>query len=120
MGRLRGDTWELLCLNLPPAESLRHDGPAAAVLTQAANAAKALGDRTRLAVAAASRAGGELCVCDAAWVCERSEKLVSDHARALRGAGLVASRRDGRMVFRALTDAGRELLDVVLPAQVRR
>ena len=39
----------------------------------------------------------------------------------LRTAGLVASRRDGKMVMYALTDPGRALLDVVLaqvPARV--
>jgi len=58
-------------------------------------------------------------VCDLAWVCERSDKLVSHHARALRAAGLVGSRRDGKMVLYALTDAGRALLDAVLALQVR-
>ena len=54
-----------------------------------------------------------------AWVCERSDKLISHHARALRAAGLVTSRRDGKMVMYSLTDAGRTLLDAVLPAGVR-
>src|SRR5438876_2971391 len=30
------------------------------------------------------RDGGELCVCDLAWISERSQKLVSHHLRALR------------------------------------
>jgi DNA-binding transcriptional ArsR family regulator len=34
--------------------------------------------------------------------------------RALRAAGLVRSRRDGKMVMYALTDPGRTLLDSVL------
>ena len=114
------DTCELLCLDLPLAERLRHAQPATVVLTDAAGGAKALGDPTRLAVAAALRAGGELCVCDLAWVCERSDKLISHHARALRAAGLVASRRDGKMVLYALTAAGRTLLDAVLPLVERR
>ena len=61
--------------------------------------------------------GGELCGCDLAWVCERSDTLVSHHARALRAAGLAASRRDGKMVLYRLTDQGRALLDAVLPAR---
>lgn len=77
--------------------------------------AKALGDPTRLTIAAALREGGELCVCDLSWVTERSDALVSHHARTLRGAGLVASRRDGKMVLYSLTDAGAALLDAVLP-----
>lgn len=93
--------------------------PDPAELTAAAERAKALGDPTRLLVAVALRDGGELCVCDLAWVTERSDKLVSHHARVLRQAGLVASRRDGKMIMYFLTDAGRALLETVLPAPVR-
>ena len=60
------------------------------------------------------RAGtDELCVCDIAWVCERPENLVSHHLRALRAAGLVASRRNGKMVMYEVTAAGRALLAAV-------
>jgi DNA-binding transcriptional ArsR family regulator len=109
------DTCELLCLDLPKAEAVRRARPAAASLTASAERAKALGDPTRLLVAVALRDGDELCICDLAWVCERSDKLVSHHARALRTAGLVQSRRDGKMVMYSLTAPGRELLDAVLP-----
>src|SRR5881628_739229 len=109
------DTCDLLCLDLPRAEALRQARPQAVELSVAAEAAKALADPTRLMLAAALRDGGELCVCDLAWVCERSEKLVSHHARALRAAGLVESRRDGKMVLYQLTDRGGALLGVVLP-----
>ena len=61
----------------------------------------------------------ELCVCDLAWVCERPDKLVSHHARALRTAGLVGSRREGKMVMYFLPDSGRALLEAVLSAEVR-
>lgn len=81
----------------------------------AAERAKALGDPTRLLVAASLRHADELCICDLAWVCERSDKLVSHHARALRAAGIVRSRRVGKMVMYSLTDAGRVLLEIVLP-----
>ena len=87
-----------------------------AAVEAAAAIAKALADPTRLTVAAALRDGGELCVCDLAWVCERSDKLVSHHVRQLRAAGLVRSRRDGKMVLYALTPpAGHALLGSVLP-----
>jgi DNA-binding transcriptional ArsR family regulator len=109
------DTCELLCLDLPKAEAVRRARPAAASLTASAERAKALGDPTRLLVAVALRDGDELCICDLAWVCERSDKLVSHHARALRTAGLVQSRRDGKLVMYSLTAPGRELLDAVLP-----
>lgn len=112
------ETCELLCLDLANAEAVRRSRPDVSTLDAAAERAKALSDPTRLLVAVSLRAGGEMCVCDLAWVAERSDKLVSHHARALRAAGLVRSRRDGKMVLYDLTDAGRELLSAVLPAEV--
>lgn len=107
------DTCELLCLDLPRAEALRRSRRPVAELESAARAAKALGDPTRLAVALALRDGGELCVCDLAWVCERSDKLVSHHARLLRAAGLVGSRREAKMVLYSLTSRGERLLEAI-------
>jgi DNA-binding transcriptional ArsR family regulator len=109
------DVCELLCLDLPRAEALRRSRPTADALSAAADAAKALSDPTRLTVALALRDGGELCVCDLAWVCERSDKLISHHVRQLRSAGHVRSRRDGRMVMYSLTDTGAALLAAVMP-----
>ena len=110
------DRCDLLCLDLPLAEGLRRtrltDGPADA----AAGRAAALADPTRLTLAASLLAGGELCVCDLAWVVERPQNLVSHHLRRLRSDGIVRSRRDGKMVMYALTDAGRLLLRAVLEA----
>jgi DNA-binding transcriptional ArsR family regulator len=107
------DRCELLCLDLPKAEGLR----AARVTDDAARAlaerAKALSDPTRVTIAAALADSHELCVCDLAWVTERAENLVSHHLRTLRNAGLVSSRRDGKMVMYALTAAGRALLSAV-------
>jgi DNA-binding transcriptional ArsR family regulator len=62
---------------------------------------------------------GELCVCDLAWVAERAENLVSHHVRALRSAGLVRSRRDGKMVMYSLTERGLDLLHSVLADNAR-
>lgn len=80
----------------------------------AATRAKALADRTRLMIALALRDGGELCVCDLAWITSRAENLVGHHLRALRAAGLAASRREHKIVFYALTEIGRQLLDAHL------
>lgn len=107
------DTCELLCLDLPLAEALRQARPDAETLAGVAERAKALADPTRLTVALALLDGGELCVCDLAWVCERSDKLVSHHVRQLRAAGLVRSRRDGKMVIYSLTESGSALVTAV-------
>jgi DNA-binding transcriptional ArsR family regulator len=110
------DRCDLLCLDLPRAEALRAARIQSEPAEQAAAAAKALGDPTRLAIAVALRDGGELCVCDLSWVCERAENLVSHHVRTLRSAGLVRSRRDGKMVMYELSERGAALLDAVLNA----
>ena len=112
------DRCELLCLDPARGQRIREDLPGLAELEAAAQRAKALGDPTRLAVAAALAAAEELCVCDLAWITGRSENLVSRHARGLRTAGLAGSRRDGKMVLYALTDTGREALGVLLPEAV--
>ena len=107
------DRCELLCLDLPKAEEVRHGlDPELAALT--ARRARALADPTRATVALALARGGELCVCDLAWIAGRAENLVGHHLRALRAAGLADSRRDGKVVFYSLTAAGRELLDAHL------
>ena len=111
---MAAESCDLLCLDLEKAERLRAARAPHTRLDTAAAAAAALGDATRLQVAVALRDGDELCVCDLAWVLERSDKLVSHHARALRAAGLVESRRNGKMVMYSLTRRGRRLLDVVL------
>lgn len=111
----QSEVCDLLCLDLPRAEALRQRRPQVDALFVAARAAKALADPTRLAVAAALRDGGELCVCDLAWVCERSDKLVSHHVHQLRAVGLVRSRRDGKMVMYELSETGAALLGAVLP-----
>jgi DNA-binding transcriptional ArsR family regulator len=113
------DRCDLLCLDLPRAEELRQARLSPQAADDLAAAAKALGDPTRLTLAVALRDGGELCVCDLSWVAERAENLVSHHVRALRAAGLVSSRRDGKMVMYGLTDRGHALVDVVLADGVR-
>lgn len=108
------DRCDLLCLDAPRAEGIRRkllDGETA---RGAAERARALSDPTRLTLAAAMREGGELCVCDLAWISERSQGLVSHHLRVLRSHGLVRSRRDGKLVMYELTEEGLALLSVVL------
>lgn len=107
------DRCDLLCLDLPRAEAIRATLDPGLAETAAAHA-KALGDPTRLLIALALREGEELCVCDLAWIAGRAENLVGHHLRQLRTAGLARSRRDGKIVFYALTHTGRQLVDAHL------
>jgi DNA-binding transcriptional ArsR family regulator len=111
------DRCDLLCLDLERAEAIRRSRLAPAAAVRAAERARALADPTRLMLAAALEPVDELCVCDLAWIAERSQNLVSHHLRALRDAGLVDSRREGKMVLYALTSAGRSLLESVLDVE---
>lgn len=114
------DGCDLLCLDLPRAEDLRHRRLDSRAARAPAERAKALADPTRLMLADALREG-PLCVCDLAWVAERAHSLVSHHVRVLRRAGLVDAERDGKMMMYVLTDEGRALLDAVLaPSRVVR
>ena len=107
------DRCDLLCLDLPKAERLKGERLDTETAGRLADRAKALGDPTRLTIADALARTDELCVCDLAWVTERPENLVSHHLRVLHAAGLVARRRDGKMVMYAMTDAGRALVEAV-------
>lgn len=116
MGMDREETCELLCLDAAKAEAIRAALPQAAELEALAEAAKALSDPTRLALALALVDGGEQCVCDLAFIAGRQDKIVSHHLRQLRAAGLARSRKDGRMVLYSLSDRGESLLAAVTTA----
>src|SRR3954470_18201878 len=105
------DACELLCLDLDTAERVRAGLDREDTATLAATL-KVFADPTRLLIAQAL-AEHELCGCDLAWITAQSEKLVSHHLGKLRAAGLVTSRRDGKVVFASLTARGRALLDAV-------
>lgn len=108
------DRCDLLCLDAPRAEAIRKKLLDEDTAREAAEKAKALSDQTRLMLAAALREGEELCVCDLAWISERSQGLVSHHLRVLRAHDLVRSRRDGKLVMYSLTGEGGFMLSAVL------
>jgi DNA-binding transcriptional ArsR family regulator len=117
MFAMRDDRCELLCLDLVVAERVRAsllDDAAAQVV---ARRTAALGDPTRLRIAAALSEADELCVCDLAWVTGRSDKLVSHHLRLLRDADIARSRRSGKVVFYKLTPLGRHLVTAALSSR---
>ena len=108
------DRCDLLCLDAPRAEGIREKLLEEDLAREASERAKALSDQTRLTLAAALREGGELCVCDLAWISGRAQNLVSHHMRTLHSRGLVRSRRDGKLVMYSMTGEGLSLLSAVL------
>lgn len=108
------DRCDLLCLDAPHAEAIREKLLDEDDSQDAAERARALSDPTRLVLAMALREGGELCVCDLSWIAERAQNLASHHMRTLRAAGLVRSRRDGKLVMYSLSAEGSSLLSAVL------
>src|SRR5881275_1870746 len=96
------DRCELLCLDLQVAERLRKKRLAPEEADVAAGKARALSDPTRLMLAAALLEARELCVCDLAWIAERSQTLVSHHVRALRTHELSGGQRQRVGIARAL------------------
>jgi DNA-binding transcriptional ArsR family regulator len=110
------DSCDLLCMDLPYAERVRATLPAVGDIEPVADAARAFGDPTRLTIALALNAGGQMCGCDIAWIVGQSQKLVSHHLRKLKAADAVTSNREGKLVMYALTDRGTRLLTTLTEA----
>lgn len=115
---MKDDSCELLCFDPGRGEALRRALPDSAEMHVASERAKALGDPTRLQVAAALLEAGEACVCDLAWITGRAQNLVSHHLRVLRTSGVAVSRRDGKLVLYSLAPAGKKLVKAVLGTKV--
>ena len=111
------DQCDLLCLDLRKAEALRRGRLDPATADLASAEVKALANPTRLTLAHALAQTDEACVCDLSWVMERAENLISHHLRVLRQAGLVSSRRQGKMVLYAVTSRGRELVELAVSGE---
>jgi ArsR family transcriptional regulator, lead/cadmium/zinc/bismuth-responsive transcriptional repressor len=105
---------DLLCIDAPRAEEIRGRMPVVEAAGDAAQRVRMFSDPTRLLLVAALGEGGELCVCDLAWISARAQNLVSHHMRLLRSHHLVTSRRDGKLVMYSLTEEGQTLLSAVL------
>jgi len=74
---------------------------------------RALGDETRLRLLEILT-GGERCVSDLMAELELGQSLVSHHLRALREAGLVTVRRDGRRIHYAISEAALSAVRLVV------
>jgi ArsR family transcriptional regulator, lead/cadmium/zinc/bismuth-responsive transcriptional repressor len=109
---------DLLCIDAPRAEEIRGRMPGVEAAGDAAERVRMFSDPTRLLLAAPGE-GGELCVCDLAWISSRAQNLVSHHLRLLRSRRLVSSRRDGKLVMYSLTEEGQTLLSAVLGTGAR-
>jgi ArsR family transcriptional regulator, arsenate/arsenite/antimonite-responsive transcriptional repressor len=84
---------------------------------------KALGDETRLRIAALL-AHGELCVCHVQEALELSQPHVSRHFGILRSAGVVEARRQGNWIYYRLAEQKdpdrRRLLESVVASFAKR
>jgi len=107
-------------LDEPAASGIRAEQPESATVVALASHAAALGDPTRLAIAHALRAGGEVCICDLSWILDRPVQMISHHVGKMRAAGVVSSRQDGRIVQCQLTGTGARLLEALSPKQPDR
>lgn len=77
--------------------------------TRAAGWFHALSDPTRLEIVGLL-SHGERCVCELQGVLDAAQSRLSFHLKALKDAGLVTDRREGRWVYYALN---REALDQI-------
>jgi DNA-binding transcriptional ArsR family regulator len=105
------DSCDLLCLDLEAAEEVRASLDRERT-ESLASMVKVFADPTRLLIVQAL-AQRELCGCDLGWICGQSDKVISHHLGRLKRDGLVAGRRDGKVVFASLTERGRFLLTMI-------
>ncbi len=77
---------------------------AEATLRRLADHHALLAGLSRLKILALLRTAGELCVCDLATVLDMTPAAVSQHLSRLRSGALVASRRDGMMIYYRLAE----------------
>jgi ArsR family transcriptional regulator len=77
--------------------------PAASNLTFLTRQLQALSDETRLQIIDLLR-GGERCVCELTDALDASQSRLSFHLKALKEAGLVTDRREGRWSYYALNE----------------
>ncbi len=108
---------ELLHIDEAQALTLRAERLDADSAERVAERLRALGDPMRLGLALALRDGRELCVCDLSWIAQRPQNLTSHHMKVLKGAGIVAARKQGKMTMYRLTTEGSRLAHSVVAAR---
>jgi len=65
---------------------------------------KALSDTTRLKIVELLKEG-EICACKFVPFTKKAQPTVSQHLRILENAGIVKSRKDGKMIFYSIIDS---------------
>ena len=96
-----GDLCRVVCFNRRKIDALRRGMPPDAETSRTSAMYKAIGHPGRLAVLTLL-AAEECCVCDVANVLRLPLSTASQHLRALRHAGLIRPRQDGKLVFYSL------------------
>lgn len=87
--------------------------PASSDLARLARVFHALSDETRLALVAMLQKG-ERCVCDLAEAFGTGQSRLSFHLKALKEAGLVRDRREGRWVYYSMVPGALDGLEAAL------
>jgi DNA-binding transcriptional ArsR family regulator len=104
------DLPRVICFNTSKVARLRDGLPSEAELEETASVLKAAAHPGRLSVLWLLESQ-ECCVCDLAHTLQQPVSTASQHLRRLHAAGLVRSRREGKLIFYALEDTARELLE---------
>ena len=97
------DHCEITQVHQGAVDQVRQVLPPDEVLSDLADLFKIFGDSTRIKILYALLRS-ELCVCDIADLLGLTQSAISHQLRALKGARLVKSRREGKTVFYSLAD----------------
>ncbi|WP_155300369.1 MULTISPECIES: ArsR/SmtB family transcription factor [Deinococcus] len=97
------DTCETKCVHPQAVATARAALPDETCVERATSFLKLVADPTRLKILSAL-SSSELCVCDLAAVIGLSESATSHQLRLLRTGRVVASRKEGRVVYYRLLD----------------
>ncbi len=100
----RGKMSECTCsLNSELASKVKRKMLNDDILFDIAEVFKIFGDSTRMKIIYALKLS-ELCVCDLAYITNSTQSAISHQLRILKQAKLVASRKDGKVVYYRLKD----------------
>jgi len=99
------DLCDVPCFEEEVVRRVRLSQPDEGTLEETRKIFALLADRNRLLILHALQTGRELCVCDLAHVLDTSVATASHHLRRLRDLGLLATRRQGKLVLYSLSSS---------------